>query len=107
MPSPARKLLVNATDQPVEVHLADRVVLALGPRERVETELGAGPHPQLDELASRLIVSVIPIQSPDDEDEDVKDTSKSEARADTGRREASAKADARDKDSEEPTSEGA
>jgi hypothetical protein len=105
MPSPARKLLVNATDQPVEVHLADRAVLALGPRERVETELGAGPHPQLDELASRLIVSVIPIPSPDDQG--VKDTGESESRADTGGRKASAKAGARDSDTEEPTSEGA
>lgn len=53
------ELLVNGSNQPVEIHLADNVVVVLAPRERTEIQLGDGPHPQLDELIRRMVVSVI------------------------------------------------
>ena len=59
------ELLVNVTNQPVEVHLADNVVVVLGPFERREIELGDGPHPQLDELVRRMVVDVVDVETAD------------------------------------------
>jgi hypothetical protein len=55
-------LLVNATNQPVEVHLGPSTVVVLEARGRVEIELGEGPHPLLDELVRRRIVSLIAVE---------------------------------------------
>ena len=58
----ARYTVFNERDQPVELHLPDRV-LSLGPREQVELDASAVASPQLDGLRRQGLLGVYPVEA--------------------------------------------